>query len=119
MILLQIYIGPSRATVLQNRDVVKELQVGMLVAVSGQVFPKIGKVVHIPPNPGQDADITTHWLVQERAAHKPKWARFLKFQQKRMQWELLKLVIFCYTDLNLLQKELSRKSLGNIYRRFY
>ena len=80
---MQIYIGPSRATVLQNRDVVKELQVGMLVAVSGQVFPKIGKVVHIPPNPGQDADITTHWLVQERAAHKPKWARFFKISTKK------------------------------------
>ncbi len=74
----QIYIGSSRTTVVQNRDVLKELQVGMLVATEGVAFPQVGKVQVIPPNSGAATPITVQWMEQERAPHKPKWLRYFK-----------------------------------------
>ncbi len=74
----QIYIGPSRRTVVQNRDVTKELQVGMLVAVQEAAFVQIGTVQAIPPDPHNDTLVTVHWMEQERAPHKPKWLRYFK-----------------------------------------
>ena len=57
---LQIYIGSSHTTVVQNRDVVKDLQKGMLVATDmGEHFPQIGTVQAIPPNPDATSKITT------------------------------------------------------------
>ncbi len=74
----QIYIGSSRATVVQNRDVVKELQVGMLVATDGIAFPRVGTVQVIPPNPDAASQVTVQRMEQERAPHKPKWLRYFK-----------------------------------------
>lgn len=76
------YVGTSRSTVIQNQDVVKELQVGMLIAIAGNNFPKVGKVMAIPPNPSLDSNISIEWMVQERATHKPKWQRSLKLGAK-------------------------------------
>ena len=74
--LLQIYIGPSRKTVVQNRDVRKELQPGMLVATAGlEELPLIGTVLSIDP---AKSSIKVQWMVQEKASHKPKWARAFK-----------------------------------------
>ena len=67
----------------QNRDVVKELCIGMLVATSGATFPNIGTVKAIPPNPCMDSTIHVHWMEQERAPHKPKWIRYFKPSTKR------------------------------------
>ena len=82
---LQLYIGPSRSTVVQNRDVVKELDTGMLVATAGpDNFPRVGRVECIPPNPVQDTEITIQWMTQERAPRKPKWQRYFKFSPQRV-----------------------------------
>ena len=71
--LLQIYIGPSRKTVVQNRDLRKELQPGMLVATAGlEELPLIGTVLSIDP---AKSSIKVQWMVQE---NKPKWARAFK-----------------------------------------
>ena len=76
---LQVHIGSSRTTVVQNRDVVKELQKGMLVATDmGEDFPQIGTVQAIPPNPDATSEIAIELMQQERAPHKPKWLRFFK-----------------------------------------
>lgn len=72
MVFIYYLVGPSRTTVVQNRDVVKDLQVGMLIAIAGDNFPKIGTVQPIPPNPSIDSEISIHWMTQERAPHKPK-----------------------------------------------
>jgi hypothetical protein len=73
----QIYMGTSRATVVQNQDIVKQLQVDMLIATTSSVkFPKIGRVIDIPPNLSMASTITVHWMKQEQATHKPKWLRF-------------------------------------------
>ena len=82
LLLVQIYIGPSRSTVIQNRDVVKELEVGTLIAAPGNNFPKVGKVLSIPPNPTIESIIKIQWMGQERAPHKPKWMRSFKLGPK-------------------------------------
>ena len=48
----QIYFGPRRGKtdVIRNRSIVKELHIGMMVAVAGEgAIPMIGEVVAIPP----------------------------------------------------------------------
>ena len=47
------------------------MRVGMLVAIAGDNFPRVGEVVVIPPNVSFNSFITVQWMVQERAAHKP------------------------------------------------
>ena len=84
MSFLQIYIGTSRSTVVQNQDIVKQLRIGMLIAIKSiECFPKIGKVVALPPNLSLTSDISVHWMIQEQAPHKPKWVRFFKPSKKR------------------------------------
>jgi hypothetical protein len=74
-----LHIGQSRNTVLQNRDIVKELRIGMLIAVTGKDrMPKVGRVHAIPPNFTYDSSIPIQWMIQERAPHKPKWMRHFK-----------------------------------------
>lgn len=63
---------------MQNRDVTKELQVGMLVATQGATFVRVDIVQAILPDPCTDSDLTVHWMEQERALHKPKWLRYFK-----------------------------------------
>ena len=72
IIFTQIYMGPSRKTVIQNRDIIKELKVGMLIAIADSVIARVGKVLAIPSNISLDSNITIQWMVQERAPHKPK-----------------------------------------------
>ena len=79
----QIYIGTSRTTVTKNRDVVKELKVGMLVATIGTTIARIGTIKAIPPNPCYESQLTIHWMEQERAPHKPKWLRFFSPSTKK------------------------------------
>ena len=50
----------------------------MLIAVieEGSSFPRIGTVTNIPPNAAMETPFIVHWMLQERAPHKPKWLRF-------------------------------------------
>ena len=41
-------MGPSRKTVIQNRDIIKELKVGMLIAIAESDIARVGKVLAIP-----------------------------------------------------------------------
>ena len=74
---LQLYIGNTRSTVLQNQDILKGLSVGMMVATKdSNSFPKLGKVTNIPLNPTLESNIEVLWYQQEKASHKPRWLRF-------------------------------------------
>ncbi len=63
---------------MQNRDVTKDLKVGMLVAAQDASFVQVGTVQAIPPEPHSNTEVTVHWMEQERAPHKPKWLRYFK-----------------------------------------
>ena len=63
---------------LQNQDISKQLKVDMLIATTGGDLPKIGKVQAIPSDPKLHSIISVHWMVQERAPHKPKWQRYFR-----------------------------------------
>ena len=75
---IQLYIGASRATVIQNRDVTKELKEGLLVAVICNNFPRTAKVEAIPENPCSHSSVTVQWLEQRRNSQKPRWLRYFK-----------------------------------------
>lgn len=69
----------------KNRDVVKELQVGMLVATAGATTAHVGTVKDITPNPSYESQITIHWMEQEslRAPRKSKWLRYFSPSTKK------------------------------------
>ena len=89
-------MGPSRKTVIQNRDIIKELKVGMLIAIAESDITRVGKVLAIPSNISLDSNITIQWMVQERAPHKPKWQRIFKFGAKDVfgETELKNVLLF-------------------------
>ena len=62
--------------ILQNQDVLKDLQVGMLVAVKGQSYLQVGTLLEVPLNATMETSISVQWMKQGKAAHKPKWSRF-------------------------------------------
>ena len=55
----------------------------MLIAVPGGTFPKVGRVQTIPPNPSVETEISVHWMIHERAPHKPKWLRNFKLSSSK------------------------------------
>ena len=78
MYCFQIYIGNRRGktAVLKNRDILKDLRLGMLVALeSKEEIPYIGEVTLIPPNPALESEVKLLLYQQEKASHKPKWLR--------------------------------------------
>ena len=85
---LQIYIGalrgPNTTAVLSNRNILNELHVGMLVALTTQHegLPSIGEVTGVPDNPCTNSNIQLHYYIQERAPHKPKWLRFFRKSER-------------------------------------
>lgn len=117
IISMQLYIGPSRATVVQNRDVCKELRVGMLVAVAGKSFPRVGMVKEVPENPHLHSEADVQWMEQERAAHKSKWHRYFRQSNavgKIMYNEIL-LYDFQLTERGALKKK-SREYLQEYFK---
>ena len=107
-------MGPSRKTVVQNRDIIKELKVGMLIAIADSDIARVGKVLAIPSNISLDSNITIQWMVQERAPHKPKWQRIFKFGAKDVFGETeLKNVLFELPNKGCLKKK-SRDYLKSI-----
>lgn len=107
---LQIYIGPRRGkrNVLENRDIVKELKVGMLVAVQGKSeIPTIGEVTHIPPNPSKENEVSLIVSEQESSIHKSKWLRVFKRTTKICIVNISDIILY---DFQLTNKGAIRKS---------
>ncbi len=94
---------------LKNRSILKELQVGMLVAVPGKgVIPTIGEAVAIPPNPTMDSHFTlTLWTMEKKAVHKPRWLR--TYSKSSQQTALLITDVLLY-DFTLTNKGMLRKT---------
>ncbi len=85
--IFQIYIGNRRGKrpVLENRDILKEIKLGMLVAFESKAeIPKIGEVSHIPPNPTLQSMINVILYKQEGATHKPTWLRNFRITTKKL-----------------------------------
>lgn len=66
-----------------NRDIVKELRIGMTIALSSRYHVKTGPpfiaiVTEIPPTLSLESSITINWMDQEKALHKSKWFKCLK-----------------------------------------
>ena len=107
---MQLYIGPSRASVIGNRDVVKELKTGMLVAITREenCMPEVGKVHSIPPNATINSTIVIHRMGQERAPHKPKWMRAYKLLAETCKKAFVDVQI---KDISLYGFELTNKDV--------
>ena len=62
----------------KNRDILKELKVGMTIAVEAEErkFPRLGTIRSLPSDLSLTTELEVHWMVQERSPHKPKWLRF-------------------------------------------
>ena len=91
----------------------------MLIAISGNDLPKIGKVQAIPSNLQLNSEISIHWMTQERAPHKPKWLRYFKLAtcknaQGEAQIQDIILYGFDLTNKGALKKR-SRMYLQNAY----
>ena len=75
-------MGPSRKTVIQNRDIIKELKVGMLIAIAESDIARVGKVLAIPSNISLDSILpSSEWY--RRGHHiNPNGKEFLNLGQK-------------------------------------
>ena len=100
LVLLQIYIGSSRATVHQNQDVLKELEVGMMVAMKVDNFPKLGRVTGVPTNATLQSTIDVIWYRQQKASHKPRWLRFFKPSEVSGKLKIGEIVLYDFTLTN-------------------
>ena len=102
---------------LQNRDVVKDLQPGMLIAVAKKAFPLIGVVIKIPLRPTEDSVIDVQWMEQEKAKHKSKWLRFFKQSSNVgiIKYSEILLYDFQLTDKGALKKK-SREYLQELFQ---
>ena len=52
-----------------NQDVVKDLRVGMLIAVAGKTAPRVGTVQAVPHAPTEDAEVEVSLLQHRREHH--------------------------------------------------
>ena len=84
-LVFKFFIGNrGRTDVLENRNIVKELQVGMNIAFNNETDGtlKIAEVKCISPNPNINSFIECCLMKQERAPHKPKWIRTFSKTEK-------------------------------------
>lgn len=82
-------------SVVENRDILKELKVGMLVAYNGKSsIPSVAEVTQIPPNPSLESSINAVTFEQERAPHKPKWQRYFNKTDKTCDILLKDIVLY-------------------------
>ena len=93
---------------IQNRDVVKELQVGMLVAVVGPTFSRVGTVQSIPSKPCYGSKLAILWLEQEKAPHKPLWMRYFRKSRKDAAGTIT------FSDIVLYDFELTKNEVQGI-----
>ena len=105
----------------ENRDVIKELKVGMLVAVAGAELPKVGQVHSIEDigHPTLETSLVVEFLVQEKAKHKPRWLRPFKTSDKdtfeTIKYSDILLYDFKLTNGGCLKKN-SRKYLQQYFK---
>ena len=76
-------MGPSRKTVIQNRDIIKELKVGMLIAIAESDIARVGKVLAIASNISLGIQILPSSGWYRRGHHiNPNGKEFLNLGQK-------------------------------------
>ena len=72
---------------LHNRDIVKELMPGSVIALNHHQWrgtvPQLAKVTSIPPNPTDQSQFPILWLEPESAPHKSRWCRFYSESKKK------------------------------------
>jgi len=72
----------------------------MLIAADDNGFPKVGKVVAIPPNVSLESRLQIQWMVQERAPHKSKWLRSFKLGPRQGEMEVTKVLLYDFQLTN-------------------
>ena len=98
----------GKTHVLENRDILKDIRIGMLVALqSKSEVPKVGEVLFLPPNPTLDCTISITLYEQEKAPHKPKWLRYFKITEQNCNVKLADIILY---DFGLTNKGAIRKS---------
>lgn len=73
----------GKTSIVQNRNIEKELKTGMTVALSSRRScttgpPFIAVLMNLPPNIKDDTELVIQWMNQERAPHKSRWLRYFK-----------------------------------------
>lgn len=101
--LLQIYVGTIRGKkdVLENRDILKELKLGMLVALQSKCdIPRIGEVLWIQPNPDLQSKVKILVFEQEKCPQKPKWSRFFQRTAREQEYFISDIILYDFTLTN-------------------
>ena len=107
---MQVYIGNRRGkkAIRENRDVLKELRLGMMVAITAtSEIPMIAEVSSIEPNPTLESRITVTLFEQESNKHKPKWLRYFKKTAEHAESQISDIILY---DFELTRMGALRKS---------
>jgi predicted RNA-binding protein with PUA-like domain len=104
--------------VLKNRDILKELKSGMLLAYKcdNSEIPNIAQVVNIPPNPTMDSAVGVVLYKQEKAPHKPRWLRFFTVSDKTATVSMCEILLY---DFQLTNKGALRKKTRDFFHDHY
>ena len=93
---------------MENRDILKELKVGMLVALQSKTeIPRIGIVSCIPPNPTLASQVSIKVYEQEKSSHKPKWLRNFNLTDKECSERISDFILY---DFQLTKNGTIRKA---------
>lgn len=80
-----------------NRDIVRELELGMFVAISSTAIPVVGEVSYLPADPSITCNINILVWKQEKAPHKPKWLRCFHRTSDQIEVALSAVVLYGFT----------------------
>ena len=81
----------------------------MLIAILEDGFPRVGTVVAVSPNPCQTSEVQIHWMIQEKATHKPKWLRYFKPSQRKDAYGRIKIEDIVLYGFDLTEKGALKK----------
>ena len=115
-----MYIGNRGISdVLENRNVVEELEEGVMVAFTDKINGalQLARVVSIPPNPTIDSMVKIVLFKQERAANKSKWNRYFFESEATDELKILDIVLYDFklTQMGALKKRTKEYFIDNNY----
>ena len=91
----------------------------MLAAVKAAAFPRVGRIEAISPNPNCNSEVTILFMEQERAPHKPKWARYFKLSSRKDAVGIIRFSDIILYDFQLTQRGALKKKAREYLQEYY
>lgn len=106
---------------MSNRDITKEIGIGMNVAVmersdSRNGPPYLATIVEVPFNLSLESAVTVNWLNPEKAPHKSRWLRYFKPSTQTASVSLQDIILY---DFELTKSGALKKQARDFLKQEY